>query len=108
MVIATVVHEPTDACGDAHCFWHNVDEPWPAGGAYIACMECRHVYRRARDLRRAYRRELRLMWWDIPDGWRPYVLRLRWWRNYLTARASRIDFCQYCTHDFWGRNRWES
>lgn len=62
---------------------------------YQVCLECGHVYQTAGDLRRAYRREF----WN---GWRHWGGE-PWWRlawRLLTARASRIYFCQECTHDF--------
>lgn len=85
-----IEHEPTDACIDVHCHWHNVDE---LGTGYITCGECGHLYRTARDLRRAYRREVLS---------RPgFGISLRWrlWRA-MTIRARRIYFCQECIHDF--------
>lgn len=83
-------HEPTDACADVHCYSCHLDE---SGAGYIVCLECGHIYRTARDLRRAYRREvLRRPGFGAP----------RWWRIWraLTVRASRITFCQECIHDF--------
>jgi len=96
-----VPHEPSDACNGQHCHWHNVDED--DTGAYIACFECGHVYRTKRALRRAYRREYSRWWtWDLPwlrgngFGTRRAILR-RW---LFTPRASKIFFCQECSHDF--------
>jgi hypothetical protein len=90
MLRLTIEHEPTDACQADHCWWHNVDEP---GTGYITCPECGHLYRTARELRRAYRRQLRNgRRWGIPR-WR-ILLRA------LTIRAKKISFCQECIHDF--------
>jgi len=52
---ALTPHEPSPECADVHCWWHNVDEP---DGGYRACLECRHVYRTAEDLREAWREEV--------------------------------------------------
>lgn len=85
----TTEHEPSDACV-GHCYWHDVDEPGPG---YIRCYECGHLYRTARELRRAYRRQsftvprCEVPWWRI--GWRA-----------LFIRADKIVFCQECIHDF--------
>lgn len=86
-------HEPTENCMSVHCHIHHVDEP--DEGAYIFCFECGHVYRTARDLRRAYRREYRrtTVRWGKEPLWR------RVW-TLMTVRAKRIDFCQECTHSF--------
>lgn len=84
-------HEPTDACASVHCHSHHVDEN--PGRYYIGCYECGHVYRTARELRRAYRRQsFTIPRYDIP-----------WWRitwRALTIRARDIHFCQECIHDF--------
>lgn len=84
------VHEATDACIADHCHWHDVDEP---GSGYILCGECGHLYRTARELRRAYRRAV--------------MTRRRfgvsWWfclLHAVTVRAGRVSFCQHCIHDF--------
>lgn len=83
-------HEPTDTCLPDHCYWHDVDEP---GAGYITCGECGHLYRTARELRRAYRRQvLGGRSWGVPLSW-------RLWKA-LTARARSIYFCQMCIHDF--------
>lgn len=83
-------HEPSDACFEDHCHWHNVDEPGPG---YITCLECGHLYRTARELRRAYRRQsFTIPRYDVP-----------WWRitwRAWTIRARDISFCQECIHDF--------
>jgi len=89
-------HEMTEACDDTHCHIHGVHEP--ADGAFLVCFECNHVYPTARALRRDYRRG----YWESTAGseWGPAdPLWHRVWRV-LTVRASRIDFCQHCTHDF--------
>lgn len=82
-------HEVTAACQEDHCHSCQVDEP---GTGYILCGECGHLYRTARDLRRAYRR---IVWefWREDHHWRTL------WKI-LTVRASRIYFCQECIHDF--------
>jgi hypothetical protein len=87
-------HEPTKACVLVHCHWHDVDEPGPG---YLRCFECGHLYRTKGELRRRYRQELRNAYHDGPlERWD--WLRLRWWL--LTVRASRVTFCQECSHDF--------
>lgn len=89
----TQQHAPTPSCDLVHCYSHNVDE-WPEFGTwpYVTCGECGHVYLKARDLRKAYRREVM----NLPSGfsW--------WWAVWraLTIRTSKIYFCQECIHDF--------
>lgn len=95
-MIRTYQHEPTDACADMHCHWHNVDED--DTGAYVVCLECGHVYPTKRALRSAYRRQVapwrgRVFTSDVPS-WR------LWWRWLFPPRAGRIWFCQVCSHDF--------
>lgn len=83
-------HEPSDQCWGLHCYSCHVDEP--AEPSFLICGECGHVYRTARELRRAYRRQLVLTkMFGVP--WRSIIARA------LTARARRILFCQHCTHD---------
>jgi hypothetical protein len=82
-------HEPSDACV-GHCYCHNVDEP---GTGYIRCLECGHLYRTARDLRRAYRRaSLAMPAYGVP--WRRIIARA------ILIRARNINFCLECIHDF--------
>lgn len=83
-------HEPSFLCVDYHCYSHGVDEP---GEGYIGCYECGHLYRTARDLRRAYRRQVMRGPMFGMSKWR-----CRW--RALTVRASKIYFCQECIHDF--------
>lgn len=92
-------HEPTAACNDTHCYSCHVDEQ---GTGYIRCLECGHIYRTARELRRLYRRELIRLHrrrspspFDFPE---PSTRQVIWMA--LTARASNITFCQHCIHDF--------
>jgi hypothetical protein len=89
-----VEHEESDRCAGYHCWRHNVDEDGPR---YRACYECGHLYRSKRDLRRRYRHELRVAYYDGPNE-RWDRLRLWWWL--LTTRASKVFFCQECSHDF--------
>lgn len=71
-----------------HCHSCGVDEDGPA---YIGCGECGHLYRRASDLRRAYRRGAR----------RVYGRGMWWWRFRANFRRARdIFWCQECSHDF--------
>lgn len=96
-------HEPKIGCHVIHCYSCNIDEP-PAP-AYIVCGECGHVYRSARSLRRAYRREVRQVWLRPRDsvnlfGYIGPLDRLRSVWAILTIRASKIYFCQECIHDF--------
>lgn len=103
-------HEPTDACGDSHCFSCGVDEPIPMGSQpYLVCFECGHVYWTPRDLLRAYRRNLRREWRISGMRPRPYPSPYApsWWawlvhyvRAYPISRAETIAFCQECIHDF--------
>ncbi|MFC6883479.1 hypothetical protein [Actinomadura yumaensis] len=88
-------HEPTGACDAIHCHIHHVDEK-PAG-AYRRCLECGHVYRTARALRRGYRRQ----YWkasaaSVHGPGEPLWQRVR---RVLTVRASHVHFCQHCIHD---------
>jgi hypothetical protein len=75
---------------ERHCYGCDVDE---SGPAWRVCPECFHRYRSPRELRKAYRRE-----WRAAKrlGYRWHT---RAWMA-LTARASRITFCQECLHDF--------
>ena len=75
----TEVHEPTAACGDFHCCWHNVDE---ATEGYRLCYECKHMYLTEAELVAAY--------FD---------------RMVAVAATKRIAgdtivFCPLCSHDF--------
>jgi len=92
------IHLPED-CPDVrqHCSWHNIDEPQQPGD-YRTCGECGHIYRTARDLRWAYRRDAWRMAYGYGD-WLTYMLAA------LTVRASRILCCVYCGHDFIGEAR---
>lgn len=85
-------HMPGPGC-DGHCYSCHVDEPIGRRSPYIICLECGHVYRTARALRRAYRRQsLTIPRYDVP-----------WWRitwRAWTIRARDINFCQECIHDF--------
>lgn len=105
------MHEPTDECAQNHCFSHHVDEPVPADAfaPYIVCFECGHLYPRAVDLLRAYRRNLRREW--LISGMRPRPwsspFAPSWWSwlvhyvlSFPLARADTITFCQECIHDF--------
>jgi hypothetical protein len=89
----------------SHCFIHHEDEPIPAGGAYIVCFECKHVYPTDQDLVAAYQREYTRL--DIDnDPWpgSPWWDRLltRWLERRRVRRitADQIAFCQECIHDF--------
>lgn len=93
------MHEPDDLC-HGHCHIHHVDEP---GEGYIGCFECGHLYRTARELRRAYRRVVLDMartepWFRSKPGWEQGKFRT-WWQAW-TVRAKHINFCQHCIHDF--------
>lgn len=112
-----IEHEPDDSCAgeggsSAHCWAHNVDEYVGTGPVYQACIECGHLYRSKRELRRAY---LRVHWQFFTAAWRDrhmresYPTELRdpplaelahWVWRALTVRASKIYFCQHCIHDF--------
>jgi hypothetical protein len=78
-------HEPSEACGDTHCYWHHVDES--DVGAYRVCFECKHVYRTAENLRQAWATEIAPDLRDHgPDPDPP--------------PAEEIWGCPYCAHDF--------
>jgi hypothetical protein len=76
-------HEPSEACGDTHCYWHHVDES--DEGAYRVCFECKHVYRTAEALREAFMAEV------APDLSAPPL---------TTPAAEEIWFCPMCAHDW--------
>jgi len=105
VVCNLTTHEPTAACHAWHCHSCGVDEP---GQGYIVCMECGHLYRTARDLRRAYRRgEWGLLRssrsqppipWVFSNEFYPSKLWVLW--HMITVRAKNINFCQECSHDF--------
>ena len=79
-------HEPSKACGDTHCYMHNLDEP--STGAFRVCGECGHVYRTAEDLRMA--------WTDTAaDGWAPEVP-----TSAGAPPAEQIYACPLCCHDW--------
>lgn len=111
-----IQHGPGLVCDPDHCYSCGVDEPM-GGSDYRICPECFHVYRTARALRRAYRRgawecvktswahrheDPEGNWWEM--GGSPYgspVSEFLWWvRRGLFIRASKIHFCQHCSHDF--------
>jgi hypothetical protein len=81
----TSPHEPSEACGDMHCYMHHVDEP--STGAFRVCGECGHVYRTAEDLRMA--------WADAQDapgfGLSP---------DAAAPPAEQIYACPLCAHDW--------
>lgn len=99
------MHDPSDKCGDAHCYFHHVDEP-AVGPSYLVCGECGHLYRTKRALRSAARESLRKDW-RFPS-YRPRLLAIgpfeqstwRWTWRYLTVRVDKIYACPYCIHDF--------
>lgn len=107
-------HEPGSELCDPklHCHSCNVDEP--GGPAFEWCLECGHVYRTARDLRRAYRRAWTQLTFNRPKGvgqfddlFAPAVSgfgsrrhELWGWLRSRFVRAKDITFCQECTHDF--------
>lgn len=92
----TIPHEVTDACARVHCHSHDVDELLAVETTgYLACFECGHFYRTARELRRAHRAVLRdlyrgLPWWHWPVA--------AW--HLVTLRAGQIPACAFCHHDF--------
>lgn len=91
----TTPHDGTQDCRDVHCWSCGVDES--SDGAYQVCIECGHVYRTARSLRKEYRR--------VTWGYRNLEPRIPRWRilwTMVTVRASSITFCQHCVHDFLG------
>lgn len=100
-------HEPALDCAmfEVHCYGCHLDHD-PDMPAWLWCLECGHAYRRPRDLRKAYRRE---MWqllrehssdapWLVSNDWYPSMAWHVW--RIVTARASKIYFCQECLHDF--------
>lgn len=79
-----VIHAPTDACEQTHCYAHDVDEV-STPFTYRVCGECFHVYETPHDLVRAWRRAT---YEHYPKDRLP------------APRVERIAFCQYCLHDF--------
>ena len=79
-------HEPSEACGDTHCYFHHVDES--DAGAYRVCFECKHVYLTAEDLRAAFMAEVMpcLVSASAPPIQPP--------------PAEDIYGCAYCAHDW--------
>lgn len=101
IIYRTYEHQIADACATVHCHWHNVDEP--DDKAFLCCLECGHVYRTKRELRRAFRRASlrhldRHYPWFRSNSFYPSVVRILW--DALTVRVDRITFCQLCLHDF--------
>lgn len=78
-------HEPGPLCGDTHCYSHGVDES-AEGGYYRICMECKHVYRTAEDLRLAWAEEVAPAY--APRAAPP------------TPPAGEILACPLCCHDW--------
>jgi hypothetical protein len=102
-------HEVTADCAHLHCYSHDVDE-LRIGQPYIVCGECFHVYATAGALRRAYRRVMfEIAHGEITNRYSAFAgeaLRARLsvaarvlWQA-ATVRASKVSFCQHCTHDF--------
>lgn len=94
-------HLETDKCEGWHCHSHGVDEDH--AGAYLCCGECFHVYRTARELRRAHRREVRDVFradYVSSDPLRERLILLWYCLLALLKPASKIHFCQECAHDF--------
>lgn len=77
-------HEPTDACRDDHCAYHNDDEP-ATKETYRICAECFHAFQTAEDLQNAYV--------DQMVAIDPAVSR-------ALPHPNRILFCPLCTHDW--------
>jgi hypothetical protein len=104
IVSTSLTHEPQDACNGQHCWSHDVDEPIQDGEkVYISCFECGHVYRTKGELRRRYLAVEKQMMRDSFDRygfWNGVCDLMFWLVDVLTKRASRINFCQHCTHDF--------
>ncbi|WP_344952434.1 hypothetical protein [Actinomadura miaoliensis] len=82
-------HERTGRCDHIHCRAHDADEP---GWGYLRCGSCRHLFRTARQMRRAYRRA----YWQASGDLG--LLRRLW--DVWTVRANRVEFCPLCAHDF--------
>lgn len=74
-------HEPSAACGDTHCYSHDVDESDVS--AYRRCGECGHVYRSPEELQREWTENAPP---DLPDRTPPPV--------------EDIYFCCLCLHDW--------
>jgi hypothetical protein len=76
-----------------------MDEP---GRGYQICLECGHLYKTKRDLRRRHRHTMReLLRGDPP--WLPdprWTSRLQYWWRMLFLRADKIYSCPFCAHDF--------
>ena len=74
-------HEPSEACADTHCYWHNVDEP--STGACRICGECGHVFGSPENLRAEWKANAppELARQDVPP-------------------ADEITFCPLCAHSF--------
>jgi len=75
-------HEPSEACGDTHCWSHDVDES--DAGAWRVCFECRHVYQSPEELQREWTENAPP---DLPDRETP-------------PAVERIYFCPLCLHDW--------
>ena len=75
-------HEPSEECGDTHCYSHGVDES--DVGMWRACLECRHVYRSPEELRREWTDNAPP---DLPDRDTP-------------PPVEQIYFCPLCLHDW--------
>lgn len=96
----TTTHEFTDECGDTHCWWHNVDEPWN-DSYYCVCGECFHVYKTEQELVDEYNRVTGEMNAD-PDRDKFPAPGAKVPRDPIPPKTSGDDihFCQFCMHDF--------
>ena len=74
-------HEPSELCGDTHCWSHDLDEP--GAGAWRICFECKHVYRSPEELQREWK-----------DNAPPDL------RGEPAPPVDKIYFCPLCMHDW--------
>jgi hypothetical protein len=80
----------------SYCFCHYRFEEIPAGGAFIICFECGHVYATAQDLVDAWNREVDRMNADpLPESKFEGPIPRR-----TLETVGEIFFCQECIHDF--------
>lgn len=87
-------HEPTTACAEVHCHWHNVDETGTTTLSII-CYECGHLFLDEAALQAAYAA-------NWPECKEVHIHDPEFCLPALDAvpDADDIPFCPFCSHSF--------
>jgi hypothetical protein len=83
-------HEPTAACEQDHCAWHNEDEPATGVADGVLCHECLHWYPTEAALIEAHADRLAAD--VVPSVDRAFLI--------ANTRVEDIHSCPLCSHDF--------